>query len=260
LELRVAAEDKDAAVYQYLLENAGRTLLFCNSIKSVRRVDGLLRALNVNSRAIHAQMQQRQRLRSLDAFKAAPIGVLVATDVAARGLDVARIQHVVHYDIARSPQTYTHRSGRTARAGNSGTAISIVSPEDAASHELVLANLPRGAISMYRLDTTAVSERVRLAKQIFTASFVDMQTSKQEHWLQDMARDTGLELDDYMRSERGAEEERVRAAAVKKRGLEEKKRSLKSMLDRPAESKGQKNSSALGLPPRRKGSFIVVAK
>ena len=146
LEVRVPAEDKDAALYYYLSRCSGRTLLFVNAIKSARRVDGLLRALEVNSRVIHAQMQQRQRLRALDAFKAAPIGaqtidcavllnrlsagVLVATDVAARGLDLPRVSHVIHYDIARSPQTYVHRSGRTARAGNPGSAISLVSPED----------------------------------------------------------------------------------------------------------------------------------
>lgn len=74
LELRVTAQDKDLALYYFLLHDQGRTLLFVNSIKSARRVDGLLRALGLNSRAIHAQMQQRQRLRALDSFKAAPIG------------------------------------------------------------------------------------------------------------------------------------------------------------------------------------------
>lgn len=78
--------------------------MFTNSIKTARRVDGLLRALGVNSRCLHAQMQQRQRLRALEAFASVPIGVLVATDVAARGLDVSNIQSVLHYDIARSPQ------------------------------------------------------------------------------------------------------------------------------------------------------------
>ncbi len=75
-----------------------------NSIKTARRVDGLLRALGLNSRAIHAQLQQRQRLRALESYRAAPVGILVATDVAARGLDIPKITSVLHYDIARSPQ------------------------------------------------------------------------------------------------------------------------------------------------------------
>ena len=101
LEVRVPTEEKDVVAYYHLLKNTGRTLLFVNSIKTARRVDGLLRALGLNCRAIHAQLQQRQRLRSLEGFRSAPIGVLVATDVAARGLDIPSINSVLHYDIAR---------------------------------------------------------------------------------------------------------------------------------------------------------------
>ncbi len=81
--------------------------MFVNSIKTARRVDGLLRALDQPCRTIHAQLQQRQRMRALESFQSSPIGVLVATDVAARGLDVSNIQVVIHYDIARSPQVGT---------------------------------------------------------------------------------------------------------------------------------------------------------
>jgi len=104
LEIRAPTEEKDVMVYYFLLKNVGRTLLFVNSIKTARRVDGLLRALGLNCRTIHAQLQQRQRLRALEGFQSSPIGVLVATDVAARGLDISKIQYVIHYDIARSPQ------------------------------------------------------------------------------------------------------------------------------------------------------------
>lgn len=68
--------------------------MFVNSIKTARRVDGLLRALGLNCRTIHAELQQKQRLKALESFRASPIGVLVATDVAARGLDIPRITSV----------------------------------------------------------------------------------------------------------------------------------------------------------------------
>jgi ATP-dependent RNA helicase DDX24/MAK5 len=74
-------------------------LVFVNSIKSARRLDGLLRALGINCRTIHAQLQQKQRLKALESFQASPISVLVATDVAARGLDIPKINFVLHYDI-----------------------------------------------------------------------------------------------------------------------------------------------------------------
>ena len=78
--------------------------MFVNSIKTARRLDGLLWALGLNCRTVHSQLQQRQRLRALDSFRASPIGVLVATDIAARGLDIPKVEYVVHYDIARSAQ------------------------------------------------------------------------------------------------------------------------------------------------------------
>ena len=115
--------------------------MFVNSIKTARRLDGLLRALDVNCRSLHAQLQQKQRLAALESFKEAPVGVLVATDVAARGLDISRVQSVLHYDVARSPQVYIHRSGRTARASQSGTAVSLVSPEDVAHHREICCHL-----------------------------------------------------------------------------------------------------------------------
>ncbi len=75
-----------------------------NSIKTARRLDGLLRVLELNCRTIHAQLQQRQRLRALESYSTSSNCILVATDVAARGLDISKIDYVIHYDIARSPQ------------------------------------------------------------------------------------------------------------------------------------------------------------
>ena len=105
-EYRVPAEDKDMMAYYYLTKHPGRCLLFVNSIKSARRIDALLRALGVNCRTIHAQLQQRQRLRALDAFRSAPVGVLVATDVAARGLDIPKVQHT--FSSYTNDKTFTH--------------------------------------------------------------------------------------------------------------------------------------------------------
>lgn len=140
-----------------------------NSIKTARRLDGLLRALEINSRTIHAQLQQKQRLKALESFRSTPIGVLVATDVAARGLDLPRIQYVLHYDVARSPQVYIHRSGRTARAGTQGISLSIVSAEDRSHHEAICQFLNVPALSLLRVDlssTPILLERVKLAKKV----------------------------------------------------------------------------------------------
>ena len=169
LQVSVPAEDKDLLAYYYLQKHQGRALLFVNSIKTARRVDGLLRALGVNCRAIHAQLQQRQRLRALESFSASPIGVLVATDVAARGLDIAKITTVLHYDVARSPQVYVHRAGRTARANEKGTSLSLVAPEDAVHHGHICDLLGVSALGPLAVDGEEVDilrERVALAKKV----------------------------------------------------------------------------------------------
>ena len=80
--------ERDEYLYYILAQHPGRTLVFVNAISAVRRVAALLKLLALPAQALHASMQQRQRLKALDRFKADPAGVLVATDVAARGLDV----------------------------------------------------------------------------------------------------------------------------------------------------------------------------
>jgi ATP-dependent RNA helicase RhlE len=89
----------------------------------------LLRA-RVEAAAIHGNRNQNQRQRALDAFKAGKIRVLVATDVAARGIDVDDVTHVINYDIPVEPESYVHRIGRTGRAGAAGKAIAFCEPAE----------------------------------------------------------------------------------------------------------------------------------
>lgn len=78
------------------------------------------------AQAIHGNKSQNARQRALSAFKAGEIRVLVATDIAARGIDIDELSHVINYDLPNIPETYVHRIGRTARAGLSGTAILLL--------------------------------------------------------------------------------------------------------------------------------------
>lgn len=173
-EFRVTIEEKDTAVYYYLQKNCiGRTLVFVNAIITAKRLDGLLRSLGFNSRTIHGQLEQKQRFRALESFRSAPTGILVATDVAARGLDIPKVSCVMHYDVARSPQVYIHRSGRTARTNKdgaaTGTAVSVVSPEDASFHNVILEVIPRASFSTIRADLSLMDQlgkRVKLAKKV----------------------------------------------------------------------------------------------
>jgi superfamily II DNA/RNA helicase len=109
-----------------LREGAGRTLVFCNT---KRAVDQLVRRLNDDgcaAQAIHGDLTQPQRERALERFRNHGHAVLVATDVAARGLDIDDVDIVVHYDLPLDHKAYLHRSGRTARAGRAGTSVVFV--------------------------------------------------------------------------------------------------------------------------------------
>jgi ATP-dependent RNA helicase RhlE len=95
--------------------------------------------------SIHGNKSQGQRDRALAAFKAGDIRVLVATDVAARGIDIAGVEHVYNYDLPNVPETYVHRIGRTARAGRSGAAVAFCAPDEMGEWraiEKVLGNAP----------------------------------------------------------------------------------------------------------------------
>lgn len=262
LEVRVATEDKDMALYLFLLKNTGRTLIFVNSIKTARRVDGLLRALDINCRCLHAQLQQKQRIKALESFVSTPVGVLVATDVAARGLDLPKVQFVLHYDIARSPQVYIHRSGRTARAGARGTSLSIVAPEDTDHHRDICEALRTGSLSVLRgLDVSSapvVSQRVKLAKKIFLQSFVVSQSCKERHWLEKVERDTGLQSDEQLWRDMSLDLDRAgrrqaRDEGELKRRLEADRAELRRLLSEPYQEERRVN-------PRQKRPFVVVAK
>ncbi|KAG5181497.1 hypothetical protein JKP88DRAFT_321224 [Tribonema minus] len=131
--------DKDAWLYLFATQFPGRTLVFVNAVVMARRVAQVLQLLRIPCAPLHAQMAQRARLRALDFLRTSERCCVIATDVAARGLDVPHVDHVVHYDAPRSAADFVHRSGRTARAGRGGFALSIIAPRDEAAFARVFA-------------------------------------------------------------------------------------------------------------------------
>ena len=103
----------------------GRTLVFTRTKHGADKVTHHLEAVGLPAAAIHGNKSQPQRERALAAFKAGRVQVLVATDIAARGIDVDGVTHVVNFDLPNVPEAYVHRIGRTARAGHAGVAISF---------------------------------------------------------------------------------------------------------------------------------------
>ncbi|TAK90204.1 MAG: DEAD/DEAH box helicase [Burkholderiaceae bacterium] len=126
-----SAEQKRAAV-SYLIRELGlkQVIVFSNSKLGAARLARELERDGINAGAIHGDKSQIERIKALEAFKAGELVALVATDVAARGIDIVDLPCVINYDLPFSPEDYVHRIGRTGRAGSEGKAISLYAPED----------------------------------------------------------------------------------------------------------------------------------
>ena len=112
-------------------EEVKTAIIFCNRKTTVRELNKALQRDRYRSSEIHGDMEQSQRIAELDRFKAGDVNILVASDVAARGLDIKGVSHVFNYDAPWHPDDYVHRIGRTGRAGATGVAYTFVTPDDA---------------------------------------------------------------------------------------------------------------------------------
>ena len=119
-------ERDDAIVRLLETEDTDKCLIFCRMKREVDRLSEYLAALGFNARGLHGDMEQPERDEVIKGYRRGQIRIMVATDVASRGLDVKNVSHVFNYHIPFDPQSYVHRIGRTGRAGKSGQAITLV--------------------------------------------------------------------------------------------------------------------------------------
>jgi len=130
--LKVDSRRKKQVLEERLGANDVRTaIIFCNRKTTVRELAQSLKRARFKAGEIHGDMEQAERIRELDRFKEGEINILVASDVAARGLDIKDVSHVFNFDVPWHPDDYIHRIGRTGRAGKTGVAITLVTSADA---------------------------------------------------------------------------------------------------------------------------------
>jgi ATP-dependent RNA helicase RhlE len=128
---RVPKDHKRHLLAHLIIEgNWHQVLVFCRTKHGANRLTQQLERSGINAMAIHGNKSQNARVKALQDFKENRITALVATEVAARGLDIKELPHVVNYELPNVPEDYVHRIGRTARAGSTGAAISLVSPDE----------------------------------------------------------------------------------------------------------------------------------
>jgi superfamily II DNA/RNA helicase len=148
---RDRADSEKRAVLRALVDGEGEActnaIVFCNRKIDVDVVAKSLKKYGYDAAPIHGDLDQSQRTRTLDQFRAGDLKILVASDVAARGLDVPAVSHVFNYDVPSHAEDYVHRIGRTGRAGRSGKAMMICNPRDeknfAAIEALIQKEIPR---------------------------------------------------------------------------------------------------------------------
>ncbi len=126
------AEENKGPLLRYIIksQNLQQVLVFASSTFRADSIADKLRKNGINASAIHSKKSQSARNEALYKFKEGKITVLVATDLMSRGIDIQFLPHVINYELPRSPKDYLHRIGRTGRAENPGTAISLVSPDE----------------------------------------------------------------------------------------------------------------------------------
>ncbi|SFM38771.1 DEAD/DEAH box helicase [Rugamonas rubra] len=144
-------------------ENFDGMIIFSRTKLGTEELASKLQARGFSAAAINGDIQQAQRERTIQQLKDGKIDILVATDVAARGLDVERISHVVNYDVPHDPESYTHRIGRTGRAGRSGEAILFITPREKNLLKAIERST-RQPISMLELPSIQAVNDVRIAK------------------------------------------------------------------------------------------------
>ena len=154
-------------------EDPASAIIFCRTRVEVDELSGTLASHGFAVQALHGGMEQRQRDRVMQLFRQEKAEILVATDVAARGLDIDHVSHVINYDIPTAPEVYVHRIGRTGRIGREGTAITLLDPreqrvlrliEGLTKQRIEIASLPTAdALRLKRLEVTRTALTDRIA-------------------------------------------------------------------------------------------------
>ncbi len=154
--IEVAERDKAKAMLQLVPRLTGRTLVFCNMKVTVDRLVRRLRDRGVSAEPIHGDLRQQKRDRVMEDFRAGRLQILIATNVASRGLDIPDVHHVINFDLPQNVEEYIHRVGRTGRAGVEGSAISFVAEWDLEMFEQIAKtvgdDLVRDELDLYGVE------------------------------------------------------------------------------------------------------------
>ncbi|XP_046583027.1 ATP-dependent RNA helicase DDX24-like [Haliotis rubra] len=225
--INCTVDEKDLYLYYFLKQYPGRTLVFTNSKDCIRRLMSIFTLLKCCPLPLHSDMHQRQRLKNLDKFSANENGFLIASDVAARGLDIPNVQHVIHFQVPRTVENYVHRSGRTARAMKEGLSVMLVGPEDVRNYRKIIQSLNRNEdLPLFPVEfhtITSVRNVISLARQIDTEDHRFKKKKRKNDWFVKAAEEIDMMLD-----ERALEDP---SDSVEQQKHKQKQQMMKAQLD-----------------------------
>ncbi|CAG0883927.1 unnamed protein product [Cyprideis torosa] len=260
--------EKDHLLYYFLHKFPGRTLVFCNSIDCVRRLKNIFEFLQTDPLPLHANMHQKQRLKNLERFSSSQTGFLLASDVAARGLDIPNVQHVIHYQVPRTSEAVTQsncsifvvselcaskwKNSSSNTFGNFSCVRrpirDILLPKDMQhSPEMLITNIltPSSALCLslpaakelpiFPIDPILLSkarERVQIARELDKISHSMRKSKAERDWMKRNADEMELLLSSDGDSD-GSEEETGREFGRKNKRVEALKAQLKDLLKTP---------------------------
>ncbi len=147
------------------IETTGKLIIFCRTKKGVDELVASLGSRAYLAEGLHGDLSQAQRDRVMKKFREGKIDILIATDVAARGLDIEHITHVINYDIPQDPESYVHRIGRTGRAGKKGIAVTFITPREYRQLKLIERIIKTKIIRKVLPSTADILERQKQAIQ-----------------------------------------------------------------------------------------------
>uniref|UniRef100_A0AAQ5Z7N9 ATP-dependent RNA helicase n=1 Tax=Amphiprion ocellaris TaxID=80972 RepID=A0AAQ5Z7N9_AMPOC len=233
-QIHCQKDEKDFYLYYFLLQYPGRTMVFANSIDCIKRLNTLLVILDITPLPLHANMHQKQRLKNLERFAERESCVLLTTDVAARGLDIPNVQHVIHYQVPRTSETYVHRSGRTARATKEGLSLLLIGPDDMMNFKKIYKTLGKDEeLPMFPIETKcmdAIKERVNLARKIENFEYHNSREKQHNSWFKQAAEALEVDLDDDLLLGNTRDEDADREQQKMVKGM---KKHLKHLISQP---------------------------
>ncbi|CAG0918502.1 unnamed protein product [Notodromas monacha] len=199
-ESRILSTREDKDVYlSYILEKVGgRVLVFTNTIATSQRLKGIFSWLGMDPKLLHGKMTQKMRRVNIEEFAASPESVLIASEVAARGLHIPNIDLIVHYDVPKTAEMYIHRSGRTARAFANGGSILLILPEEVEKYRKLCRSLGKESdLKDYPVDGSffpRAKERLSLAEEIHALDRALQKSNQDNRWVSKVRSECDLIL------------------------------------------------------------------